>query len=431
MENLNDARKEINAIDREMAALWLKRMEAVKAVVEFKKANGIPVLDTAREAALLESNLGQIPENLRDFYIEFQRGVVGVSKMYQREVLGNPDDMITLNLGDRTYNILVRRGCLKSASEFMNLDRRVLVVTDDGVPPEYAKTVASQCKLPEIVTLPQGERTKSFESYRELLLKMLELGFTRRDCVVAVGGGVIGDLAGFAAASYMRGIDFYNVPTTTLSQIDSSIGGKVAIDLCGYKNTVGAFWQPKFVLIDPDVLKTLDSRQLSAGLAEAVKMSLCFDRELFEMFETGAAEHNIDEIIRRSLKIKKQVVEKDETENGLRRVLNFGHTIGHGVETAEEGRLIHGECVALGMLPMCSDGVRKRLMNVLSSLNLPTKITADRDKVKTAMTHDKKSEGKAVTVVKVDIPGEYRLEKISYNDLNSLLDSYLTNIQEA
>ena len=177
------------------------------------------------------------------------------------------------------YNIVLKRGAIKELSEHLNLDRKVLVVTDSGVPQEYSKTVAEQCKTPFIVTIEQGEKSKNFDNFRMLLSKMVEYGFTRSDCVVAVGGGVVGDMAGFVAASFMRGVDFYNIPTTVLSQVDSSIGGKVAIDFEGYKNIVGAFYPPKAVIIDSDTLKTLDSRQISNGLAESVKISLiknCF-----------------------------------------------------------------------------------------------------------------------------------------------------------
>lgn len=426
MDKLEQARYRIDEIDRKMAALWVERMKCVSDVSDYKKAHSLPIVDAKREGAQIEKNLENIPDNLKGYYTEFLKDVVSVSKKYQRDRAHTEHNFINLNLGDRSYDILVERGSLSGAGHFMNLDRRVLVVTDDGVPAEYAKNISSQCKEPYIVTLPQGEKTKCFESFKLLLQNMLRHRFDRKDCVVAVGGGVIGDLAGFAASAYMRGIDFYNIPTTTLSQIDSSIGGKVAIDLDGYKNTVGAFWQPKFVLVDPDVLKTLDRRQVSGGLAEAVKMSLCFDDKLFEIFENEDIDKNLDLIIRRSLLIKKSVVEQDEKESGLRRVLNFGHTIGHGIETAENGRLYHGECVALGMMPMCSQTVRSRLNKVLNKLGLPTEITADTEKIKSAMLHDKKSDNDSVTVIKVDEPGSFKSEKISFNQLFELLDGYLT-----
>lgn len=430
MDKLSEARAKINEIDRKMAALWIERMAAVKAVSEYKKENGLPVLDASRESSILADNLTDIPEGLRGYYSEFLRGVIEVSKHYQRDRACSAENRICLNLGDRSYDIVLERGALERAGEFMNLKRKVLIVTDDGVPAEYAMAVAGQCSEPFVVTLRHGESTKCLESFRELLKTMLDARFTRSDCVAAVGGGVIGDLAGFAASAYMRGIDFYNIPTTTLSQIDSSIGGKVAIDLDGYKNTVGAFWQPKLVLVDPNVLKTLDKRQISAGLAEAVKMSVCFDEDLFGLFEDGDIEADIDEIIRRSLMIKKAVVEQDEREAGLRRALNFGHTIGHGIETAEGGRLLHGECVALGMLPMSSDEVRKRLMKVLQRLDLPTEITANTEKIKSAVLHDKKSDQSGVTVVKVHTAGSFVLENVSFEELFSRFDGYLKEAKE-
>ena len=187
--------------------------------------------------------------------------------------------VLHMELGANSYDITVERGALQRAGELLKLGRKVLIVTDDGVPFRYSDKIASFCKEPYVVTLPQGERNKCMSTYMLLLEKMVENNFTRNDCVVAVGGGVMGDLAGFVAASYMRGVDFYNVPTTLLSQIDSSIGGKVAVDFAGYKNLVGAFYQPKAVLIDPDVLSTLPSRQLACGMAEAVKMFATFNAE--------------------------------------------------------------------------------------------------------------------------------------------------------
>ena len=425
MNKLENARARINEIDAEMASLWTKRMEAVREVSDFKRENGLKVLDSARESALLEKNSEAVPEQLKGYYAEFLRGVIGVSKRYQRDRAEACDGLIRLELGDRSYDILVRRGELKNAAKHLDLERKALIVTDDGVPPEYAEILAEQCAEGYIVTLPQGEKTKNLDSFKLLLKNMLEKRFTRKDCVIAVGGGVIGDLAGFAAAAYMRGIDFYNVPTTTLSQIDSSIGGKVAVDLDGFKNTVGAFWQPKFVLIDPDVLSTLDPRQTACGLAEAVKMALCFDKELFERFESFEPGDRLDDIIASSLKIKKAVVEQDETESGLRKVLNFGHTIGHGIETAENGRLFHGECVALGMLPMCSEEVRERLKKVLSKLGLPLEISADPEKIKAAVLHDKKSQKGGVSAVKVNEVGKFEIENMTFEQLFDLLDNYL------
>lgn len=314
------------------------------------------------------------------------------------------------------YNIYLERGALKKAGEYLDLNRRTFIVTDSGVPAEYAKTVAAQSKNPLIVTVKEGEPSKCFDTYKYLLSEMVKNGFTRSDCVVAVGGGVVGDMAGFAAASYMRGIDFYNIPTTVLSQVDSSVGGKVAIDFEGYKNLVGAFYPPKAVIIDSDTLKTLPERQISNGLAESVKMSLTSDIELFRIFEEEDIKDNIDTIIERSLKIKRDVVEKDEKEGGLRKILNFGHTLAHAIES-ENGmeNLYHGECVALGMIPMCAESVRERLIPVLEKLNLPTSTDFKPDTLISAMRHDKKLMGDKITVIFVPEVGKYEMREMPFD----------------
>lgn len=320
---------------------------------------------------------------------------------------------IYINLGEDSYDILVERGILKNASQNLNLDRRVLVVTDSGVPEQYAKAVAEQCKEGIIYTVEQGEVSKSLDTFGKLLQTMLDHGFSRKDCVVAVGGGVVGDISGFAASAYMRGIDFYNIPTTLLAQIDSSIGGKTAINLGGVKNIVGAFYQPKMVLIDPELLKTLPQRQISNGLAEAIKMSLTSDEKLFELIENEDIESNIDEVIIRSLNIKKSVVEQDERESGLRKILNFGHTIGHGIESsAGMASLFHGECVALGMIPMCSESIRDRVVCVLKKCNLYNTPDYDWDKIAEAAFHDKKADGDTVTVTTVNQIGSFEMKKM-------------------
>jgi 3-dehydroquinate synthase len=276
------------------------------------------------------------------------------------------------------------------------------------VPSEYSRAIAEKCKFPVIVTVDAGEGSKSLATFERILTVMQENNFTRTDAVVAVGGGVVGDLGGFCAACYQRGVDFYNVPTTLLSQVDSSIGGKTAVNLGGVKNSVGVFYQPKCVLIDPDTLLTLDKRQFASGLAESVKMAACCDSELFEMLEDCDVQEKIDEIIYRSLLIKKYVVENDERENGLRRVLNFGHTVGHGIEScAGLSELLHGECVALGMTYMCSDAVKARLIPLLERLGLKTRHKLDLERVIEAMSHDKKRTSDKIRYIYVNEIGSF------------------------
>ena len=329
--------------------------------------------------------------------------------------------MPTLNmpLGERSYNITVGSGILSEASVLFNLDRRVLVLTDSGVPSEYARKVAGGAKEAKILTLPEGERTKSLDSLERVLSAMCEFNMDRGDCLVAVGGGVVGDLGGFAAATYMRGIDFYMVPTTLLSQLDSSVGGKTAVNLDGIKNIVGAFHQPRGVLIDVSLLDTLPKRQLANGLAEGIKMAVCQNSALFEFIEECENPYSeLEKIITEALKIKIDTVAEDERESGVRRLLNFGHTLGHGIEAASEGELLHGECVALGMLPMCSWEIRERLVGLYERVGLPTCFSGDTRTVAELISHDKKCSGEYVYAITVDDVGCGKIEKLTHPELN-------------
>lgn len=318
-----------------------------------------------------------------------------------------------MDFDERSYDITVSRGAIKHASELFALDRRVLVVTDDGVPAQYSKAIADAAGEPHILTIRHGEASKCPERYLEILKFMLACGFDRHDCVVAVGGGVVGDLAGFAAATYMRGIDLYNIPTTLLSQVDSSVGGKTAIDFLGYKNVVGAFWQPKGVIVDPDVLESLDARQFACGMSEIIKMFATSDGKMFGRLEDKTQCIPVEEIITAALRIKMNVVEQDEREAGLRRVLNFGHTIGHAIESIsadEPYPLLHGECVALGMLAITEGEVRRRLMHLLHRYDLPTAFRCDESRFREVLLHDKKAQSGDITVVLVDEIGSFSLK---------------------
>ena len=327
---------------------------------------------------------------------------------------------LRMELGDRSYDIVIQRGCLQKAGQLLDLHRKVCIITDEGVPAQYAKTLAAQCKDPVIVTVDAGEETKTMETVTKICRVLLERGFSRKDCVAAVGGGMVGDLAGFAAAAFMRGIDFYNLPTTLLSQVDSSIGGKTGVNLDGVKNIVGAFWQPKGVLIDPDTLSTLSSRLYAEGMAEAVKMALTSDAALFEKLEQGHLP--VEQVLEGALAIKMSVVEQDERESGLRKLLNFGHTIGHGVESAARGSLYHGECVALGMVPMCGREVRARLIPLLERLGLPTACDLDKEAIWQAMQHDKKSSSSGFSAVFVEKPGQGFVKQVSFAEVKAILE---------
>lgn len=336
--------------------------------------------------------------------------------------------IIRVELGNESYDINIESGLLNRIDEEINLNRKVLIVTDDGVPAQYAQAVCDKSKEGYIVTLPYGEGSKSLESFEKLQAVMLDKGFSRHDCVVAVGGGVIGDLSGFVAASYMRGIDFYNIPTTILSQVDSSIGGKTAVNFNGVKNIIGAFYQPKKVIIDTDTYKTLPKRQIANGLAEAIKMAACFDKDLFELAENGYDEEKLYDIVTGAIKIKKMVVEEDVKEKGLRKVLNFGHTIGHGIEVSSSGKLLHGESVGIGMLLMCDDAVKERLFKVMENLGLPVKASIDVDKAIEAISHDKKSKAGSISTVYVPRVGEFEFKDMTMDEITAVIKNNVGGI---
>ena len=313
---------------------------------------------------------------------------------------------LQVHTANKTYPIYIERGALSRAAELIGTDR-VFLISDDGVPAKWRDCLQAQFPNAAMHVIPQGEGSKNFAVFQEVLAHMLEEHLSRKDTVVALGGGVVGDLAGFCAASYMRGIGYVNIPTTMLAMVDSSIGGKTAIDFQGIKNCVGAFWQPDKVIVDPEVLSTLSPRLLHEGLAEAVKMGLTHDAELFSLFERDDYMDHIDEIIERSLRVKQGVVERDEREGGERRLLNFGHTYGHAYESYHGlNRWLHGECVAMGMMTVVKNpALKERLRAVLERLELPLECECDKEEICRLVQSDKKADHGTVTIVQVDEPG--------------------------
>jgi 3-dehydroquinate synthase len=281
-----------------------------------------------------------------------------------------------------SYDIQIERGLLKKLASDLRMKRfcdQYVVISDTKVNKLYGKTLIDSLKREKLflgkVVVPAGEKSKSFDQLKNILEKMVEMGANRKTGIIALGGGVVGDLAGYAAASFMRGVEFIQVPTTLLAMVDSSIGGKVGIDLDTGKNLAGAFWQPKKVYVDPDVLKTLLQKQWKAGLGEAVKYGAIKDRSLWDFFEKHTILLNkspkdflpsewkvVEEMIERCIQIKVDVVMKDEKEGNLRQILNYGHTFGHVVELMSEYNVLHGEAVAVGMRMASALAVEMRTM---------------------------------------------------------------------
>ena len=311
---------------------------------------------------------------------------------------------LNVDLENHSYPIYIERNAIQKVHEYIPVSRKIAIITDTGVPEKWVNIVKEQCPDSFICTIPQGEPSKCFDQYKNLLEEMISHNMSRKDAIIAVGGGVVGDLAGFVAASYMRGIDFYNIPTTVLSQVDSSVGGKVAIDMGSYKNIVGAFWQQH------------------NGLCEVLKMGLILDDHLVSLFEQETID--IDAIITRSIELKRDVVQQDERESNLRKILNFGHTIGHAIESAYGlNTYLHGECVAMGMLFFIEDKtLKQRVLNIYKKLDLPQVPNYDTSTLLEYVTHDKKSSHNTVSTVLVEQSGSYIIKELSFKEIQEVLE---------
>ncbi len=335
---------------------------------------------------------------------------------------------IRVRAGDKTYDVVVGPGLLGKAGALIRekLDGTACaVISDDNVAKHFAQPVlesltAAACQ-PTLITVPAGEESKTMATAESICQRMIGAGLDRSSFVVALGGGMIGDLAGFAAAIYHRGIPCVQMPTTLLAQVDSSIGGKTAVNTTAGKNLIGAWHQPALVISDVDMLATLPPRELRQGFAEIIKHAVIRDAELFEMLQRFDPAEMVA-LIRRNVEIKADIVAADERETtGERALLNFGHTIGHAIERAGEYRdFLHGEAVSLGIVAACEISVRKaglpeadreRIVRTLKAFELPTQLSAGfpRGKVEEAIRFDKKFERGKIRFVVTPKIGSARL----------------------
>lgn len=339
------------------------------------------------------------------------------------------EDQVAVNLASRSYAIEIKPGLMSRLAERLGRfvsDEHVILVTDNNVAELYLESVVSQvseiAQRVDVICVNSGEESKSISVCNELWQKMVDFNTDRQSVVVALGGGVVGDLAGFLAASFARGIRFIQIPTTLLAQVDSSVGGKVGVNLPSAKNMVGAFWQPEVVLIDPLVLETLDESNFRGGLAEVIKYGLIMDVDFFASLEAsvdliGRREAEaLTKCIARCCQCKSAIVEEDEREtSGRRAILNYGHTYGHAIEAVfGYGRFLHGEAIAIGMtcaarlardLGMVQDSFVERQTELFRKMKLPVECPAERhDELIASMKHDKKvARGKLKLILPVGI----------------------------
>ncbi|MDD2374500.1 MAG: 3-dehydroquinate synthase [Eubacteriales bacterium] len=345
-----------------------------------------------------------------------------------------PDLLANTAGGD--YQILIRKGALAKTGEIASgvcTGRRACVVSDENVWPLYGNTVQTSLEVAGFTVsnalVPAGEASKSMDKLMYLYECFNQAGINRADLIVALGGGVIGDLAGFAAATWLRGVPLVQIPTTLLAQVDSSIGGKTAIDLPFGKNLAGAFYQPQAVIMDPSVLLSLSRGQMADGMAEVIKYGLIRDDNLFEQIESKA--YDLEWVLERCVRTKITVVSRDERDTGERMLLNFGHTIGHAIEKVTAfSRYTHGEAVAIGMVAAArvgeflgetAPGTSKRIIKVLESYQLPVATDLSLDDILPAIASDKKNVGSRLYFVLIKETGQAYLKPMKKSELTDVL----------
>ena len=350
---------------------------------------------------------------------------------------------LTVALPGREYDILIQRGLLSQSGEriraILPKAKKLAVVSDSNVVPLYGQALLDSLSAAgfdaQLFVVPAGESSKCAAALSELWESFMDFGLTRTDGVVALGGGVVGDLAGFAASTILRGIAFIQVPTTLLAQVDSSVGGKVAIDLKSGKNLAGAFYQPRLVLMDPNVLDTLPDATFSDGMAEVIKYGCIWDKDFFDFLAAHPSRAEltpeIEHVLHTCCDIKRQVVMEDELDTGLRMILNFGHTIGHAFEKAGNYETwTHGQAVAAGMNWATRLGVAAGvtpapvvapIMDLIEKFGLPSDIPCSWDIMTEAVGLDKKRTGDSVTMVFLSELGKTAPTKMKKDELFSLL----------
>lgn len=321
--------------------------------------------------------------------------------------------MKTINVksSQRNYSIYIKNGLLQEIRNYLDSEKQYVIIADDQIPTEYIDLVKAGCPKNLFISFPAGEHAKSFEQYERIISILQTNNILRDACIIALGGGVTGDLSGFVASTYLRGIEYIQIPTSLLAQIDSSVGGKVAINTEKAKNSVGCFYAPTKVLIDPYTLKTLPKRHFNNGMAEMIKYGMIYSKELFYDILNKDVNADLEHFIYQSLIIKKYYVENDEFDKSLRQVLNFGHTFGHAYEAYYHfDKYLHGEAISLGMVAVCKDEtVKQNLIKILNKFSLPTEDKISEEKLMPFIKNDKKQMKNYLNLIIVDEIGEAKI----------------------
>ena len=329
---------------------------------------------------------------------------------------------INIPIKDNSYNVYINSGLLSDISSYIDLNREIVIITDDFIPKTYINTIKAEMSNMHIFEVPQGEKSKSMEIAYSIIDDMVDSKITRNCLIIALGGGVVGDLAGFVASIYMRGVDFIQIPTTLLSQIDSSVGGKVGINATNMKNAIGSFYQPKMVLIDPNTLSTLSKREFNNGIAEMIKYGMISDSQLFNDLLHKDLMSNIVDYIEKCITIKKNYVIGDVFDKGDRQILNFGHTIGHAIEKYSQFNLLHGESISIGMLLMSKKyNYYNNLVKILTKYSLPIKYEYNKDEIFEYIKTDKKATNNYLNIILVEELGTGFIKRIKIEEIKNYL----------
>ena len=310
--------------------------------------------------------------------------------------------IIPIEIDTNPYEIIVLPHLLDEIDQYISFSNRTMIITDNHIPTIYIEKIRSKIKNASIYTITAGEESKSLAVYEAIMDRLLKSNFTRKDMIIALGGGVVGDLAGFVAATYKRGCRFINIPTSTLAMVDSSLGGKVAINMNGVKNAIGTFYQPEKVLIDLSTLSSLPKRNFNNGLIEAIKAGLLGDKTLFELFVTDQYHLRLEEVIIKAIYVKKKIIEQDLYDQNIRQVLNLGHTLGHAIESYYKGEILHGEAVALGLNYVLSSELLEKLDKILKNMGVILDYPFHYKEILPYILNDKKIDNDEIVLVKVD-----------------------------
>lgn len=347
---------------------------------------------------------------------------------------------ITVN-ASQSYQIHIGAGILSQAGQLLNSlqhYKKAVIISDTNVYPLFGKNLCDHLQNAGMnvfhFCFTAGEKSKNIETYSEIVSFLACKGITRSDVLIALGGGVVGDITGFAAATYLRGIDYIQIPTSLLAMVDSSVGGKTAIDLSQGKNLVGAFYQPKMVICDPDVLKTLPQNFFRDGCAEIIKYAVLFDHKLFHHLQTTLLDFDREKVISQCICFKRDIVMQDEFDRGVRQLLNLGHTFGHGIESCSNYSISHGNAVAIGLkmiatacakMKICTTECRNSIISLIENFGFSITVPYTSDEIFIHALSDKKRSDNAINLILPTEIGHCEIRRYHIDDIKSIIQAGL------